>query len=92
MFDLVYATKFKKDVKRCQKRNWNLDELKKVIDVLRIPQRLEKKYCPHSLDGIYADYQECHIKPDWLLIYRYNNDDNVLYLYRTGTHSELFGM
>ncbi len=62
--------------------------LQQVIDTLRIPDTLPVKNRDHNLSGNYSDYRECHIEPDWLLIYRIENDE--LFLYRTGTHSDLF--
>ena len=89
MLDLRYSTKFKKDFKTCVKRGYKMDLLQQVIDILRIPESLPPKNKDHRLTGNYNDYKECHIEPDWLLIYQYNNSE--LLLYRTGTHSDLFG-
>lgn len=88
MLDVKYSTKFKKDFKLCQKRGYNMSLLKDVIDILRIPSKLERKYQNHPLSGNYQSLQECHILPDWLLIYDYT--DEGLELVRTGTHSDLF--
>lgn len=74
MYGLNYTGKFKKDLKTCQKRKYNIKLLQNVIDVLRIPEQLEEKHKDHSLTGNYAGFRECHILPDWLLIYRYNGD------------------
>ena len=90
MLKLNASTKFKRDYKVCNKRGYNLQLLQIVIDILRIPEFLEKKYKDHKLSGNYEECRECHIFPDWLLIYRIN--DNELYLVRTGTHSDLFGI
>lgn len=88
MYEIKYTGKFKKDLKTCQKRNYNIKLLQAVIDVLRIPETLEEKHKDHNLTGNYIGFKECHILPDWLLIYRYN--DEYLELARTGTHSDLF--
>lgn len=88
MLDLRYSSKFKKDFKVCIKRKYKMELLRQVIDILRIPNSLPPKNSDHSLSGNYAGYRECHITPDWLLIYRY--EGNELLLYRTGTHSDLF--
>lgn len=88
MLDIKYSTRFKKDFKLCMKRNCNMTELQIVIDTLRIPDTLPTKNRNHFLSGSYSTYQECHIEPDWLLIYRFNGD--FLELYRTGTHADLF--
>jgi mRNA interferase YafQ len=63
--------------------------LHQIIDTLRIPESLPPKNKDHNLGGNYHGYRECHIEPDWLLIYR--QDINELLLHRTGTHSDLFG-
>lgn len=90
MLDVKYSTKFKKDFKTCVKRRYKMTLLQQIIDILRIPDTLPPKNSDHNLTGNYAGYRECHIEPDWLLIYRiYGNE---LLLYRTGTHADLFGM
>lgn len=88
MLDVRYSTKFKKDFRICVKRGYDMKELQTVIDVLRIPESLPQKNKDHSLGGNYSGYRECHIEPDWLLIYRQNGSE--LFLYRTGTHADLF--
>lgn len=90
MLEVKYSTKFKKDLKVCQKRHYNMGLLQQVINVLAVPDTLPQKNCDHSLTGSYIPHRECHIQPDWLLIYR--QTDTELYLYRTGTHSDLFGL
>lgn len=90
MLDVRYSTKFKKDFKACVKRRYKLELLQQVIDTLRIPDTLPPKNADHNLTGNYAGFRECHISPDWLLIY--STEGNELFLYRTGTHADLFGM
>lgn len=90
MLDVRYSTKFKKDFKACVKRRYKLELLQQVIDTLRIPDTLPTKNADHNLTGNYSGFRECHISPDWLLIYR--TEGNELFLYRTGTHADLFGM
>ena len=90
MLDVRYSTKFKRDFKICAKRRYNMALLQSIIDTLRIPDTLPPKNVDHNLSGNYAGYRECHISPDWLLIYR--QDEKELYLYRTGTHADLFGI
>ncbi|MCD8364418.1 MAG: type II toxin-antitoxin system YafQ family toxin [Clostridiales bacterium] len=90
MLNLNSSTKFKKDYKQCMKRGYNLGLLQTVIDTLRIPEQLPQKNRDHSLVGNYAGCRECHILPDWLLIYQVEGDD--LYLIRTGTHSDLLNL
>ena len=89
MLDVRYSTKFKKDFKACVKRGYDVSILQMVIDTLRIPAPLPPKNVDHNLGGNYAGYRECHISPDWLLIYRV--EGNELRLACTGTHSDLFG-
>ena len=88
MLNIRYSTKFKKDLKNCAKRGLNLSLLQNAIDILRIPEPLPLKNKDHALSGNYINYRECHIQPDWLLIYR--AEANELFLYRTGTHADLF--
>lgn len=90
MLDVRYSTRFKKDFKACVKRRYNMSLLKQVVDTLRIPASLPPKNTDHNLSGNYIGYRECHISPDWLLIYR--QEENELLLYRTGTHSDLFDL
>ena len=90
MLDERYSTRFKKDFKACVKRGYKMALLQQVIDTLRIPDALPVKNRDHNLSGNYSGYRECHIEPDWLLIYK--QTDTELRLDRTGTHADLFGM
>jgi mRNA interferase YafQ len=90
MLAILYATKFKKDFKTCVKRNYDMSLLQQAIDTLIIPAPLPLKNKDHNLSGNYSGYRECHIQPDWLLIY--NQTDTELLLYRTGSHADLFSM
>lgn len=90
MLDVRYSTKFKKDFKTCVKRGYKMPLLQQAIDTLRIPAPLPQKNREHNLSGSFSGYRECHIEPDWLLIYC--QEENELLLYRTGTHADLFGM
>lgn len=90
MLDVRYSSRFKHDLKTCSKRKYKINLLQQVVDTLRIPDILPPKNSDHNLSGNYTGYRECHITPDWLLIYRYT--DSELFLYRTGTHSDLFDM
>lgn len=89
MLNLRFGTQFKRDRRRCIKRGYDMDLLSVVVDTLRIPAALPAQNREHSLTGNWAGYQECHILPDWLLIYRV--EGNELQLVRTGTHADLFG-
>ena len=90
MLTIRYETTFKKDFKRVVKRGYDVRLLENVIEILANEQTLPAKYKDHSLSGDYKDCRECHITPDWLLIYQINNDELILYLTRTGSHSDLF--
>ena len=90
MLNVRYSTRFKRDFKLCVKRHWNMELLQQVIDRLKIPDTLPQKNLDHSLIGNHSGHRECHVAPDWLLIYR--QDEEELLLYRTGTHADLFGI
>jgi len=83
-----YTNQFKNDVKLVSKRGHNMSRLYTVMKALENEEILDAKYKEHRLIGNYKGYLECHIEPDWLLIYKINGQD--LYLARTGTHSDLF--
>jgi mRNA interferase YafQ len=84
--------RFKKDVKKLSKSgSKNMSKLREVIRKLEREEPLEKEYNLHPLSGNWKDHMECHIEPDWLLIYRIDKKYNELILVRTGSHSELFG-
>lgn len=91
-YDVVYSTKFKKALKKLIKQGKDINELFDIIDKLANDEKLNMKYKNHSLvnDKYYKNCNECHINPDWLLIYRYNKDKLLLLLIDTGSHSELF--
>ncbi len=83
------TSQFKKDIRRMKKRGKDFHEFKKVIEALTGRQKLEQKYQDHMLVGEYKGTRECHIAPDWLLIYELT--ENEILLIRTGTHADLFG-
>ncbi len=85
---IEYTTQFKKDYKRIKKQNKDLQKLRVVINKLTIEEKLDLKYKDHSLTGSLKGYRDCHIEPDWLLLYKLSGD--TLLLERTGSHSELF--
>ena len=90
MLTIKYETSFKKDFKRIVKRGYDMRLLEEVIGLLANETPLPAKYKDHALIGDYADCRECHITPDWLLIYQINDHELILYLTRTGSHSDLF--
>lgn len=90
MLKIVSSNQFKKDIKLAIKRNFDIKELENVVDTLANEKVLDKKYKAHELKGTFAGFIECHIKPNWLLIYKIDNKELELFLFRTGTHSDLF--
>ena len=89
-YDLQFTSQFKKDLKLAKKQNKDLGKLFEVIDILANGETLDAKYKDHSLTGNYRGTRECHVEPDWLLIYEIRGDVLVLMLFRLGSHSELF--
>jgi len=90
MYTIKPTSKFQKDLKLVEKRGYNLSLLAEVVALLAKGEPLPEKYLDHPLKGNYKDCWECHITPDWLLVYRKKEDTLFLYLTRTGTHSDLF--
>lgn len=91
-YEVVATSTFKKKLKIIKKRNKDLEKLKKIVDMLSNGEKLEEKYKDHLLvsNAKYKDCRECHIEPDWLLVYRINDKELILLLVETGTHSDLF--
>ena len=89
-YRIIATSRFEKDVKRCKKRNLPMEKLKKVIRILEETGKLPPEYKPHKLSGQYARSWECHIMPDWLLIWKQYNDELVLVMTNTGSHSDVF--
>lgn len=89
-YTLKPSTQFKKDLKLVQKRGYDLRLLTDVLEKLSQGIPLPEKNRDHALSGNFKGCRECHISPDWLLIYEVYNKDLILYLTRTGTHSDLF--
>ena len=90
MLKIVYSNQFKKDYKLAKKRNADIEELFSVIDLLRCHKPLPPQKRDHALSGNLSGYRECHVQPDFLLIYKITQEELELYLYRTGSHSDLF--
>lgn len=90
MYKITATNQFKKEYKKAKKRGLDIKALEAVVDMLSKGINLEPKHRDHELAGDYVGYRECHIKPDWLLIYKIQQDKLVLVLARTGTHSDLF--
>jgi len=91
MYSLRTCNAFKKDLKRCSKRNYNLNLLQEVLDQLIKTGTVPETNKPHPLKGDYQDCMECHTRPDWLLIWIVYDIEQEIELVRTGTHSDLFG-
>ncbi|WP_195985427.1 type II toxin-antitoxin system YafQ family toxin [Clostridium sp. D33t1_170424_F3] len=89
-YALETTGRFKRDLKLAIKRGYNMALLQTVIDLLCAGTPLAEKYKDHALTGNWINYRECHVTPDWVLIYKVENDILVLTLTRTGSHSDLF--
>jgi mRNA interferase YafQ len=89
-YNLILSSRFKKDLKQCVKRNFDISKLNTVVEMLITGEKLPEKYQDHSLLGNWIGHRECHIQTDWLLIYHIQDNVLVLTLTRTGTHSDLF--
>ena len=92
MMELKTTSKFKKDYKRCKKRGYDMTLLKDVINTLLAEKPLEEKHRDHALVGKYTGFRECHVLPNWLLIYCIDDGSLILTAVRTGTHSELLDL
>jgi mRNA interferase YafQ len=90
MYRIGYTTRFKKDFKRCMKRGLDISILEIAIELLRLNGCLSPIYKPHKLKGNYADCWECHLQPDWLLVWKQNDTELILLFTNTGTHSDIF--
>lgn len=90
MYKVVLSNRFKRDLKLAKKRGYNLSLLEQIVDALAMGKQLPIQNHDHELSGDYMGFRECHIQSDWLLIYRIDGDELVLFLVRTGTHSDLF--
>ena len=89
-YEVKFTNQFKRDLKLAKKQNKDLDKLFEVVNILADGGTLDARYCDHDLSGIYRGTRECHIEPDWLLVYEIRDEVLVLMLYRLGTHAELF--
>lgn len=90
MYAVKPTTRFQKDLKRVQKRGYDISLLTEVIKILASGQPLPERNRDHALTGNFDGCRECHITPDWLLIYEISDENLILYLTRTGTHGDLF--
>ena len=88
MKSVIQISQFKKDIKRLKKRGKDLEKLGAIIRLLAADEPLEEKHRDHALIGKWVGSRDCHVEPDWVLIYR--NEAEALYLERSGSHSDLF--
>jgi mRNA interferase YafQ len=86
----IYTKKFQKELEKCRKRGWNTDEIKQVMTTLISDIPLDNRHRNHLLSGDYEGYWDCHIRPDWLLLYKLDDRDNTIVFARIGTHCDLF--
>lgn len=91
MFTIKYTKSFEKDFKHCKQRGYEMEALNVVMQLLEKDGALPAQYKPHRLSGKYNRRWECHIKPNWLLVWDKNDTELTLLLMRTGTHSDIFG-
>ena len=89
-YEIRFTNQFKKDIKLAQKQGKDIDKLFSVVNILASGEELPQKYRDHDLTGEYKGCRECHIEPDWLLVYEKDNGLLILMLNRIGSHSELF--
>lgn len=87
---IVSSNQFKKDLKLAAKRGFDLTKLRDVVNTLADGKKLDEKHRDHNLSGNYIGFRVCHIESDWLLVYRIDNNELELFLFRTATHSDLF--
>lgn len=90
MYEISYTGQFKKDYKKAKKRGLPLNKLQRVIEILQSGEQLPPSFRDHALTGNWTGHRECHLEPDWLLIYYVQDDVLVLTMSRTGSHSDLF--
>ncbi len=91
MYAIRPTTRFQKDLKRMEKRGYNIALLTDIIKKLANGEQLPEKNRDHALVGDFIGCRECHVAPDWLLIYEIADSELILYLTRTGSHGDLFG-
>lgn len=90
MLSIVPSNRFKKDLKLAIRRGYKIELLEEVVNQIAAGKILDEKYKDHLLTGDYGGFRECHITPDWLLVYQVRENELILFLSRTGTHSDLF--
>lgn len=92
MYTLVFTTRMKRDLKLMKKRGKDIFKLETVLDILLSGKDLPEQYKDHQLKGEMREFRECHIEPDWLLVYRKVDSELILYATATGSHADLFNI
>lgn len=90
-YKIVYSNKFKKALKKCHKRGLDIEQLQDVLKILEEEGALPSEFKPHKLSGKFQGNWECHIQPDWLLVWEQRDEELILLLIDTGSHFDLFG-
>ena len=90
MYGFTRSSRFKRDVRRCQRQQKNMDKFKTVHELLTAGKPLPTRNKDHLLTGNWSSYRECHLEPDWLLIYRVNEKEQIIEYVRMGSHADLF--
>lgn len=90
MYEIIYTTRFRRSFKKCIKLGLNPADFEQAVRLLQASGKLPAEYRPHKLSGKYSDYWECHLQPDWLLIWLQDDHQLILQLIDTGTHADLF--
>ena len=90
MYEIIYTGQFRRSLKLCVRRGLDIQDFKTVLDILQEKGSLPSEYRPHKLRGKYKDCWECHINPDWLMIWQQDDQQLRLILVDTGSHSDLF--
>ena len=91
MYQVIYTTRMKKDVRRVKKRGKDMSKLINVLDLLKTGEPLPEIYRDYQLEGTFRNFRECHIESDWLLVYQMNEGELILFATATGTHADIFG-
>ena len=91
LYEVITSKQYEKDVRLAVRRGLDIEKLLEVVRLLRNGEPLPEKHRNHLLHGDYKGYWECHVTPDWLLLYAKDTEIRIISLYRTGTHSDLFG-
>lgn len=91
MYTIRYTVEFKRQMRLCQRRGYDMAQLHEVIRLLSVDGKLPDKYRPHVLHGNRQGQWECHVQPDWLLIWEQHDQELVLIMLNTGTHADVFG-